>query len=216
MLESHHSKQAERLVMAETQKTALSSGRTRRRVRLGDICTVVSGSTPKTSVKEYWGGTIRWVTPAEIKDDTHWLSDTVKHITREGFKSANLTMMPAGTVLLSSRAPIGKVAITAEPMCCNQGFKNLVCSGDVISEYLFWHLKAGVQQLKSLGRGATFKELSKSAVENYKIWLPPISKQKAIASHFSEIDALETKLTGTSAHLDTLIKSRFPRTAVAA
>lgn len=195
--------------MAETQKTALSSGRTRRRVRLGDICTVVSGSTPKTSVKEYWGGTIRWVTPAEIKDDTHWLSDTVKHITREGFKSANLTMMPAGTVLLSSRAPIGKVAITAEPMCCNQGFKNLVCSGDVISEYLFWHLKAGVQQLKSLGRGATFKELSKSAVENYEIWLPPISKQKAIASHFSEIDALETKLTGTSAHLDTLIKSRF-------
>lgn len=202
--------------MAEPKKATYAVDKTKRRVRLGDVCTVVSGSTPKTSVKEYWNGTIRWVTPAETKDDTRWLSDTAKHITNEGLISANLTMMPAGTVLLSSRAPIGKVAITAEPMCCNQGFKNLVCSDEVLSEYLFWHLKAKVQQLQSLGRGATFKELSKKAVENYRIWLPPINEQKAIASCFSAIDTLTTKLTSISTLFDTLIKSRFPRTAVAA
>lgn len=202
--------------MAEPKTTTYAADKTKRRIRLGDVCTVVSGSTPKTSVKEYWNGTIRWVTPAEIKDDTRWLSDTAKHITNEGLISANLTMMPAGTVLLSSRAPIGKVAITAEPMCCNQGFKNLVCSDEVLNEYLFWHLKAKVQQLQSLGRGATFQELSKKAVENYRIWLPPINEQKAIVSYFSAIDTLITKLTSISTLFDTLIKSRFPRTAVAA
>lgn len=206
--------------MAKPTKVEHAADRRRHRVRLGDVCAVVSGSTPKTSVKEYWNGTIRWVTPAEIKDDTRWLSDTTKRITDKGFTSANLTMMPAGTVLLSSRAPIGKLAITTEPMCCNQGFKNLICSDEVINEYLFWHLKAEVQQLQSLGRGVTFKELSKKAVENYRIWLPPINEQKMIASHFSTIDALTNKLIGISTLFDSLLKSRFiemiPRTAVAA
>ncbi|WP_273382400.1 restriction endonuclease subunit S, partial [Enorma phocaeensis] len=195
--------------MAKPTKVEHAADGCRRRVRLGDVCAVVSGSTPKTSVKEYWNGTIRWVTPAEIKDDTRWLSDTTKRITDKGFTSANLTMMPAGTVLLSSRAPIGKLAITTEPMCCNQGFKNLICSDEVINEYLFWHLKAEVQQLQSLGRGATFKELSKKAVENYRIWLPPINEQRMIASHFSTIDALTNKLIGISTLFESLIKSRF-------
>ena len=202
--------------MVKPNKDANASNHSRRRVCLGDVCTIVSGSTPKTSVKDYWGGAIKWVTPAEINERTRWLTDTAKHITDEGFRSANLTMMPAGTVLLSSRAPIGKVAITAEPMCCNQGFKNLICSDQVYNGYLFWHLKAHFKQLQSLGRGATFKELSKSIVENYKIWLPSIDTQRTIASRFFAVDELMSKLEALSVLYGYLIKSRFTAWEVAA
>lgn len=202
--------------MAKVHETVGVTHQTKPWVRLGEVCTVISGATPKTSVQTYWNGDIKWVTPAEISDDTHYLADTSRHITDEGFASAGLTMMPAGTVLLSSRAPIGKVAITAEPMCCNQGFKNLICSDSVFNEYLFWQLKAKVHQLQSLGRGATFKELSKKVVESFKIWLPPIDEQKAIAAHLSAIDKLRTKLLALAQTLDLLVKSRFPRMAVAA
>lgn len=82
-----------------------------KRVRLGDVCAVVSGSTPKTTEAKYWGGKFRWVTPAEIQDDTIFIFDTQRHITEEGIKSSHLQLLPEGTVLLSSRAPIGKVAI---------------------------------------------------------------------------------------------------------
>ncbi len=86
-------------------------------------------------------------------------------------------MFPEGTVLLTTRAPIGKVAIAGEPMCCNQGFKNLVCSDAVNNEYLYRYLKNRSSELQVLGRGATFKELSKKEVAAYEINLPPLKRQ---------------------------------------
>lgn len=79
--------------------------------RLGDVCTVVSGSTPKTSVAEYWDGDVKWITPAELNEDSYYITDSVRHITEEGRVKTGLSYMPAGTVILSSRAPIGKTAI---------------------------------------------------------------------------------------------------------
>ena len=102
--------------------------------RLGDICTVISGSTPKTSVEEYWDGDIKWITPAEINEDSFYITDTVRHITKRGKCDTGLTVMPIGTVILSSRAPIGKTAIAGCEMCCNQGFKNLICSDAIFNE----------------------------------------------------------------------------------
>ena len=99
--------------------------------RLGDICEIVSGTTPKSSHPEYWGGGINWVTPAELTDDSDIIYETQRKITEQAVAESGLKIFPAGTVLLSSRAPIGKVAIAGIEMCCNQGFKNLICS-DVI------------------------------------------------------------------------------------
>ena len=90
------------------------------KVRLGEVCEVVSGSTPRTAVVEYWGGEYPWITPAELKGDV-WVYDTVKHLTRAGVESASLKIIPEGSVLLTSRAPIGKVAIAGRSMYCNQG-----------------------------------------------------------------------------------------------
>ena len=79
--------------------------------KLGEVCTIVSGSTPKTSVTSYWDGNIKWITPAELNEDTFYIMDSVRHITEEGKEKTGLSYLPTGTVILSSRAPIGKTAI---------------------------------------------------------------------------------------------------------
>ena len=157
--------------------------------KLGEICQIVTGSTPKTSVQEYWGGKYPWVTPAELKGDV-FIDDTERHITDEAVAHTNVTLLPIGTVLLSSRAPIGKVAITTREMYCNQGFKNLICSDTIFNKYLYFWLKGKTDYLNSLGRGATFKEISKSIVENIQIPLPPIQSQQSIVSELDKINEL--------------------------
>jgi len=131
-------------------------------VRLGDVCVVVSGSTHSTTNPDLWNGGNKWVTPAELSDDSYFVNDTERYISEK----AELKPMPAGTVLLSSRAPIGKVAIAGVPMCCNQGFKNLICPDRVHNRFLYRFLKNQIAYLNSLGRGATFKEISKGIVED--------------------------------------------------
>ena len=178
-------------------------------VRIGDICTVVSGTTPKTSVAEYWDGNIKWITPAELDENSFYLYDSVRHITDLGKEKTGLSCMPVGTVILSSRAPIGKTAIAGCEMCCNQGFKNLICSERIFNEYLYYFLSAKTDYLNSLGRGATFKEISKSIVENIVIPLPPISEQKEISNRFTQINALIKLRKEQLEQLNQLVKSRF-------
>ena len=177
--------------------------------RLGDVCTIVSGSTPSTGVAEYWDGNIKWITPAELNEDSFYITDSIRHITEQGKNKTGLTYMPVGTVILSSRAPIGKTAITGCEMCCNQGFKNLICTDKIYNEYLYFFLKGKTEYLNSLGRGATFKELSKSIVENIEIPLPTYSVQKQIALQMSKIESIISLRKQQLSKLDELVKSRF-------
>ena len=179
------------------------------KVKLSDICSIVSGATPKTTVKDYWGGDIKWITPSELNDDSHVIYDTAKHLTEAGFASARLRMFPEGTVLLTTRAPIGKVAIAGEPMCCNQGFKNLVCSDAVNNEYLYRYLKNRSSELQALGRGATFKELSKKEVAAYEINLPPLKRQLEAVEKLALVDKQVVIAKTQLDKLDSLVKSRF-------
>ena len=179
------------------------------KVRLGDVCTVISGSTPKTSVEEYWNGDVKWITPAELDADSYYIYDSVKHITELGMNKTGLSYMPVGTVILSSRAPIGKTAIAGCELCCNQGFKNLICSDNIFNEYLYHFLRAKTDYLNSLGRGATFKEISKAIVENVRIPLPTINEQKYIAIQLNKVTVLIDKRKKQLEKLDELVKSRF-------
>ena len=158
--------------------------------KLGEVCEVVSGSTPKTNVPEYWGEGHYWVTPAELNDTIVYIDKTERQITDEALTKTKLRLLPVGTVLLSSRAPIGKVAITKTEMYCNQGFKNCICSDSIYNKYLFYFLRLKKEYLNSLGRGATFKEISKSIVESITIPLPPKSAQLAIVSELDKINEL--------------------------
>ena len=177
--------------------------------KLGEVCTIVSGSTPKTSVTSYWDGNIKWITPAELNEDTFYIMDSVRHITEEGKEKTGLSYLPAGTVILSSRAPIGKTAIAGCKMCCNQGFKNLICSDAIYNEYLYFFLKSKTDYLNSLGRGATFKEISKSIVESIEIPLPEVNQQKEIAEKFKKLEQLISLRKQQLAKLDELVKARF-------
>ena len=177
--------------------------------KLGEVCTILSGSTPKTSVTSYWDGNIKWITPAELNEDTFYIMDSVRHITEEGKEKTGLSYLPTGTVILSSRAPIGKTAIAGCEMCCNQGFKNLICSDAVYNEYLYFFLKSKTDYLNSLGRGATFKEISKSIVESIEIPLPEVNQQKEIAEKFKKLEQLISLRKQQLAKLDELVKARF-------
>lgn len=158
--------------------------------RIGNICEVVGGATPKTSVEEYWNGELPWITPAEIKEGDKFLYDTQRKLSEAGVRSTSMSRMPIGTVILSSRAPIGKVAIAGIEMYCNQGFKNLICGPEVLPGYLYELLRANSEYLNSLGRGATFKELSKKTVEKIKIPVPSLERQREFVDFVSKVDKL--------------------------
>lgn len=179
------------------------------KVKLGEVCTVVSGTTPSTNISEYWNGANNWITPAELSDDSFIIYESKRKITETAVKKSGLSSFPAGTVLLTSRAPIGKVAIAGVEMYCNQGFKNLICSKYIHNEYLFWFLKGNSKFLNSLGRGATFKEISKSIVENIDIPLPDIEEQHEIANAFKKLSYVIAMRKKQLQTLDDLVKSRF-------
>ena len=177
--------------------------------KLGDICDIVSGGTPKTGIKENWDGNLKWITPAEINDDSYIINDSVRKITEMAVGETKLSSFPKGTVILSSRAPIGKVAIAGCEMYCNQGFKNLVCSNIINNRYLYWFLKSKTSYLNSLGRGATFKEISKSIVAGIEINVPEFQEQEEIAIKLERINKLIELRKEEVSSLDELIRSRF-------
>ena len=177
--------------------------------RLGDVCTIVSGTTPKSSCPEYWDGDINWVTPAELNDESDVIYESQRKITKQAVMDSSLKAFPAGTVLLSSRAPIGKVAIAGTEMYCNQGFKNLICSDAIYNRYLYHFLKSKTEYLNSLGRGATFKEISKSIVEEIEIPLPQMEEQRRTAALLAKVSDLIAKRRASLYKLDLLVKARF-------
>ena len=179
------------------------------RYKLGEICEIVSGSTPKTGIAEYWDGDVKWITPAELNDDSYIIIDSVRKITELGVKKTGLTPFPEGTVILSSRAPIGKVAIAGCEMYCNQGFKNLICSEKIDNRYLYWFLKGNTAFLNSLGRGATFKEISKKIVADIEITVPDQEQQKKAVENLEKIAGIIQLRKQELQKLDDLIKARF-------
>lgn len=162
-------------------------------VRLGDVCEVVSGGTPKTSVEEYWGGEIPWVTPADLsKLKGLEISSGERAITQRGVDKSSAVLLPAGSVVLSSRAPIGYVAIAQVPMATNQGCKSFIPSSEVDARYLAHYLLSQKDALQSLGTGATFKELSKSRAADIRIPLPPLDEQRRVAAILDEVGRLSS------------------------
>ena len=151
---------------------------------LGEVAQVVSGATPKSSVDEYWDGDIPWITPADLsKLEGKEVSTTARRITKAGLASCSSRLLPPRSVLFSSRAPIGHVAINIVPMATNQGFKSFVPNHDLLlPDFLYWWLRHNKVYLQSLGRGATFKEVSKEIVESIEITLPPLEEQRRIAA----------------------------------
>lgn len=179
--------------------------------RLGEVCEVVGGSTPSTQNPIYWNGDYNWFTPAEISSKKFYY-ESERKITEEGIKAAGLKLLPKGTVLLTSRAPIGKVGILMADSYCNQGFKNLICKEDIYNEFLYHSLIYFNEEIKEMGSGSTFKEISKKVTENIKIPIPPLKIQNQIVSELDAINAGITTLRDQVKDLDKLAQSLFYET----
>ena len=161
---------------------------------LPEVADIVLGSTPKSTEPAYWDGNIKWITPAEIQDDAFIINDTVRHITPEGVKAANLKPFPMGTVIFSTRAPIGKTAIAGCKMYCNQGFKNFVCKHEMNPIYLLALLRIYKNYFINMGTGTTFKELSKACLERVAISVPPYELQQQFADFVYQADKSKSSL----------------------
>lgn len=158
--------------------------------KLGEIAEIVGGGTPDTSNKEYWGGNIPWLTPKDLTGyNKIFISSGERFITEEGLDNSSTKLLPQGTVLLSSRAPIGYVAIASNPICTNQGFKSIICNKDIVDNlYMYYWIKNNTELLQSLGTGTTFAEISGSVVKSIDISLPPLPEQIRITSILSSLD----------------------------
>lgn len=181
------------------------------RTTLGESCEIVSGATPSTSVDAYWDGDVFWATPKDLSDlGGTRISLTARRITEAGLASCSSTVLPPGSVLFSSRAPIGHVAINTVPMATNQGFKSFIPKPDRLhAAYLYWWLRTNRPYLESLGNGATFKEVSKAIVSSVEIPLPPLSDQRRIAEILDRADALRAKRRAALAQVDGLTQAVF-------
>lgn len=179
--------------------------------KVHEVADVVSGATPRRDVSDYWNGDVPWITPKEIGGlEDQIVTSTEECITEEGYKSASCQMLPIGTVLLSSRAPIGHLAITGIPICTNQGFKSLVPKKGTDSKYLYCAIRARKQHLIDLGRGATFKEVSKAIVEEFELPFPETEdEQKRIAAVLDKADALRRKRREALRLTDEFLRSTF-------
>ena len=156
---------------------------------------LVNGSTPDSSDYDCWDGDIRWITPADMSD-TGTISQGERFITKYGYNSCRTTLLPAGSIVISSRAPIGKINITTAELCTNQGCKSLIRTAD--NRYFYYLFLAGQNELSLLGRGTTFLELSTYDLNEFGIVIPAEDEQKAIADFLdkecAQIDSINADL----------------------
>jgi type I restriction enzyme, S subunit len=181
------------------------------KTRLDQCCQIISGSTPKTSVKEYWGGDIYWATPKDLSNlKSSYIDETPRTITKKGLSSCGAEVLPVNSVLFSSRAPIGHVAINRVPMATNQGFKSFIPDRERLdATFLYYWLSNNRDYLNTLGNGATFKELSKAIISRVEIPLPPIDQQKRIAAILDKAEELRRLRRQSIEQLDILGRSIF-------
>lgn len=171
------------------------------------IADVVGGGTPKTNdPTNYEGGTIPWITPADLSGYTaKHIAHGARFITQKGLNDSSAKMMPAGTVLFTSRAPIGYVAIASNPVCTNQGFKSFVLKEGVLPDYVYWWLKGSKDLAESMASGTTFLELSGAKAKQIPIPVAPITQQKRIVAEiekqFSRLDQAVANLKRVKANL---------------
>jgi type I restriction enzyme S subunit len=165
--------------------------------RIKHNANVINGATPRSDDPAYWDGTIVWVTPADMKDDISRISSSAKMITEAGLNSCGTELVPEHSVIISNRAPIGRVGLTVVSLCTNQGCKAIVTRSKTDPAYLCYYLFIQIATLNMLGRGTTFLELSTFDLANLFFPCPSKTQQSCIATFLdvkcAQIDAIIEK-----------------------
>lgn len=158
--------------------------------KLSEIGTIIGGATPSTAVEAYYNGNIPWLTPKDLSDfNGRYIEKGERNISELGLKNCSAQLLPAGSVLFSSRAPIGYVAIAKNPIATNQGFKSIIPDKKKINSlFLYYLLKFNKNKIEALGSGTTFKEVSASIMKNVEVCIPSLKEQQQIADILSSFD----------------------------
>ena len=159
-------------------------------IKLGDIGNVIGGGTPSTKIPEYYEGDISWITPKDLSNfKGKYISRGERMISETGLKNSSARMLPEGTVLFTSRAPIGYIAIAKNKISTNQGFKSIVPNRSLCNnEFLFYLLKYHCEDIKNIATGTTFLEVSGSALKNFEVNIPTLGEQEKIANVLGSLD----------------------------
>jgi len=157
---------------------------------LSDLGTIIGGATPSTKdSSNYENGSIAWITPKDLSTHTErFISHGERNITEKGLKSCSAQLMPPNSILFTSRAPIGYIAIAKNEVCTNQGFKSIVPNKDTDFMFLYYLLRYNKDNIENLGSGTTFKEVSGSTMRNVPVKVPPLPTQQKIAAILSSLD----------------------------
>ncbi len=183
---------------------------------LGEVCNkITQGGTPDTSESKYWEGSINWLTPAEMgKTETRFMCKTVRTITELGLKKCSSDLLPINSVIISTRAPIGHLAINKTEMAINQGCKGLVPNKTTSYDFLYYTLLFYKNSLMDLGAGSTFKELTGNNLKSFKVAFPSFEEQQKIADCLSLMDesitTQKSKVKILKNHKNGLMQQLFP------
>ncbi|MGO4396177.1 restriction endonuclease subunit S [Variovorax sp. M-6] len=170
---------------------------------------VVGGSTPKSEVEDYWDGKFIWVTPADLSRlATFEIADSLRKITEQGLQSCGTTIVPRGSIVLSTRAPIGSLGIAAVELCTNQGCKALVPRSGQLSRFTAYFLSVATEALNVRGKGTTFLELSADELAAFRIPSPTTSEQEAVSAFLDRETAKIDALVAEQKRLIALLKEK--------
>ncbi|EOD5411345.1 restriction endonuclease subunit S [Enterococcus faecium] len=182
------------------------------RKKIEDLGKVISGGTPSTKNERYWGGDIAWITPKDLsKHNSMFIFKGERGITEEGLKNSSAYTVPTGTVLFSSRAPIGYVAIAGKNLTTNQGFKNIVVNDENDNLFIYYLLKNNIKFIESHANGSTFKEISAKVFKNLEFDVPNLDTQRKISKILSTLDSKIELNNQIISNLEELASALFKR-----
>ena len=175
--------------------------------RIGTIALILNGATPSTSDASFWDGDIVWITPDDLgKLNGRYIASSARRITEQGYWACGTNLAPAGSIAISTRAPIGHLGILRSDACVNQGCRLLVLEDEVETEYLHYALRATTPALASFGQGSTFTELSRTLLAAFQLPLPPLPEQQAIVRYLDYVDRRIRRYVGAKRRLIELLE----------
>ena len=156
---------------------------------INECADVIGGGTPSTKNSDYWDGNIPWISPKDLSNNKDkYITNGERFITELGLEKSSAKLLPANSLLFSSRAPIGYLAINAKPVATNQGFKSLILKDEFDVEFFYYLFKQKTEFIKSFASGSTFQEVSGSVVKNLSFLIPPKQEQEKISNILSKLD----------------------------
>lgn len=184
-----------------------------KKYKIEEIGTVVGGGTPSTKNDNYYGGNISWITPKDLSNySNRYIYHGERNITEEGLNNSSAKLVPTDTILMTSRAPIGYLALAGKKVATNQGFKSIICNEEIVSpKYLYYLLQNKMDNIKSLGTGSTFSEISGKVVKNIEVSLPNLLNQKRVEKVLDSIDEKIELNQKIIANLEELSQTLFKR-----